>query len=95
MVIYGSKQDLMYYTLRHIYTGTVNDIVIKTSGEYLFYGELSDVVGMVMLGSFDVDDVLEKVENSTEMELASSDNGIFDTVLGNVVNAILLNNIES
>ena len=49
---------------------------------------------MVMLGSFNIDTVLNTVKESTEMGLVYNSKSIYDDVMENVVNAILLNNDE-
>jgi len=53
MIYYGSKQDLIHFALRRSKVNAIEDLVIKTSSEYLTFKELGDIISMVMLSELD------------------------------------------
>ena len=80
MIIYGTKEDLLYYALRRIHVGTLDSLIIKTSGEYVLNGELSEVVGTIMLGTVDVDGLLDNIDNQQDNKHKSDEFNISDII---------------
>ena len=49
MVLFGKKQDLIYYALRRIINRPIEKVVIKTSAEYLLDGDINEVIRIISL----------------------------------------------
>ena len=86
MVIYGTKEDLLYYALRRIHVGTLDALIIKTSGEYILNGELGEVVGSIMLGTIDVGELLDNIDNQQDGQHKSDEFNISDIISEYMVN---------
>jgi len=96
MTYYGSKQDLIYFALRRSNVNAIDDLVIKTSGEYLTFKELGDIIGMVMLAELNTDPMLTKIESkegghvSEEMNVVDRMDETYDFVMTDIINSLAL-----
>ena len=96
MIIYGNKQDLIYFALRRINLNITDDVIMKTSSEYLTFKELNNIVDMLMLTNLNMNTILTKIESkegkhiSERLNTLDMMNETHDFTLTDIVNSLAL-----